>query len=186
MIAGFAYHGQQEKAFELVRKMQSEELNLDVFTLSALLTACSFLPSEYSIGCHKGITSLGLLLLQFDEMLKDGLKIDSFVVSSLLGVLSNLMYLELGKQFHAQTIKTGLEFDLTIGSSLVTMYSKCGNTGDSDSQKVFDLLCATNVVSWTAKIAGYAQNGQGLEALQTFEQMLGKDIEPDAMTFVGV
>ncbi|KAF3774104.1 Pentatricopeptide repeat-containing protein [Nymphaea thermarum] len=64
------------------------------------------------------------------------------------------------------------------------MYSKCGNI--EDSRKVFDLLSATDVVSWTAMIAGYAHNGQGLEALQIFEQMLEKDIEPDAVTFVGV
>ncbi|XP_031477667.1 pentatricopeptide repeat-containing protein At1g74600, chloroplastic-like isoform X2 [Nymphaea colorata] len=238
MIAGFADHGQPEKAFELVRKMQFEGLNPDVFTLSALLTACSVCKSlrkgkeihgfalhfamegQNLVGsslvnmyskCGDTVSSFRVFnrmpekdhfswsslisglaqngyceeaLMQFHEMLKDGLKIDSFVVSSLLGVLSSLTYVELGKQFHAQTIKTGLEFDLTVGSSLVTMYSKCGNI--EDSRKVFDLLCATDVVSWTAIIAGYAHNGQGLEALQMFEQMLEKDIEPDAVTFVGV
>ncbi|CAN6484593.1 unnamed protein product [Victoria cruziana] len=238
MIAGFAEHGQPEKAFQLVRQMQFEELNPDAFTLSALLTACSVskllrkgkavhglalrssmerltligssLVNMYS-KCGDRVSSLRVFnrmperdnlswtslisgfaqngyceeaLVQFHNMLKDGQKIDSFVVSSLLGVLSNLTYLELGQQVHVQSIKTGLEFDLTVGSSLVTMYSKCGNI--EDSRKIFDLICAPDVVSWTAMIAGYAYNGLGLQALQLFEQMREKDIEPDSVTFVGV
>ncbi|OVA13362.1 Pentatricopeptide repeat [Macleaya cordata] len=123
-------------------------------------------------------------LLLFHEMLVAGLEIDSFTVSSLLGMSANLSNSSLGMQLHTQIVKSGLSSDLSVVSSLVTMYSKCGSI--DASRKVFDQIEKPDMITLTAMIVGYAQHGKGMEALKVYELMKEKGIKPDSVTFVGV
>ncbi|XP_077213338.1 pentatricopeptide (PPR) repeat-containing protein [Tasmannia lanceolata] len=123
-------------------------------------------------------------LLQFHLMLIDGFEIDCFTISSVLGVCSDLSRSDLGMQLHAHSLKTGLDLDLSVSSSLVTMYSKYGNI--DDSCKVFDQIDKPDLVTWTAMISGYAQHGQGVEALKIYELMREYGTEPDSVTYVGI
>ncbi|XVF37095.1 hypothetical protein REPUB_Repub19eG0115900 [Reevesia pubescens] len=74
-----------------------------------------------------------------------------------------------GKSLHAESIKSGVAIDLHTGSSLLSMYSKCGNL--VDSRKVFDEMPERNVVTWNAMIGGYLKNGDRESALNLFEKM---------------
>ncbi|XWS25023.1 hypothetical protein CRYUN_Cryun27aG0035200 [Craigia yunnanensis] len=74
-----------------------------------------------------------------------------------------------GKSLHAESIKSGVYIDLHTASSLLNMYSKCGNL--VDSRKVFDEMPERNVVTWNAMIAGYLKNGDRESALDLFEKM---------------
>ncbi|KAE8663585.1 Exostosin family protein isoform 1 [Hibiscus syriacus] len=74
-----------------------------------------------------------------------------------------------GKSLHAESIKFGVSVDLRISSSLLSMYSRCGNL--IDSRKVFDELPERNVVTWNAMIGGYLKNGDSESALNLFEKM---------------
>ncbi|XP_022773326.1 pentatricopeptide repeat-containing protein At3g21470 [Durio zibethinus] len=74
-----------------------------------------------------------------------------------------------GKSLHAESIKAGVAIDLHTASSLLNMYSKCGNL--ADSRKVFDEMPERNVVTWNAMIAGYLKNGDRDSALDLFEKM---------------
>ncbi|XP_058076933.1 pentatricopeptide repeat-containing protein At1g74600, chloroplastic-like [Magnolia sinica] len=123
-------------------------------------------------------------LLQFHQMLIAGMKIDCFTISSILGVSATLTRPGLGKQLHAHTVKIGIDLDLSVSSSLITLYSKCGSI--DDSRKVFDQIDKPDLVTWTAMIDGYAQHGQGVEALKIYEMMREEGMEPDSVTFVGV
>ena len=58
------------------------------------------------------------------------------------------------------------------------MYAKCHFV--SKAQCVLEGLSSWDVVSWSALIAGYAQEGQAEQALYFFEQMQHKRILPDA------
>ncbi|KAF8378441.1 hypothetical protein HHK36_029780 [Tetracentron sinense] len=129
-------------------------------------------------GCNE------LALLQFHEMLMTGVEIDCFTVSSILGVAAILTGSGLGDQLHARITKTGLDSDLSVGSSLVTMYSKCGSI--EDARKVFNQIEKLDLITWTAMIVGYAQHGKGEEALRVYELMRKEGMEPDWVTFVGV
>ncbi|MCI24658.1 pentatricopeptide repeat-containing protein, partial [Trifolium medium] len=51
---------------------------------------------------------------------------------------------------------------------------------------VFDRLYDRTIVSWTAIISGYAQNGEALEALRLFNQMRNTDVKPDWISLVSV
>lgn len=49
------------------------------------------------------------------------------------------------------------------------MYAKCGEL--DDARQIFSSMTTKNVVTWTALIAGYAQQGLGHEALVVYGQM---------------
>ncbi len=92
--------------------------------------------------------------------------------------------LEAGRCAHEQIIQSSCESDSVVGSSLVTMYAKCGSIEDAWS--VFNKMPSKNLVSWNAMLAGFAMHGHGNKALEHFKQMCKEDIEPDDLTFVFV
>eukprot|EP00250_Pteridium_aquilinum_P020369 c24791_g1_i3 orf=226-2916(+) len=89
-----------------------------------------------------------------------------------------------GMAFHDQVVKHGLDLNMVIGNSLVSMYFKCGNMNEACI--VFDQLPARNVVSWAAVISGYALNGNGIFALRLFEKMKTEHVKADSITLMGV
>ncbi|KAJ7552718.1 hypothetical protein O6H91_06G066700 [Diphasiastrum complanatum] len=62
------------------------------------------------------------------------------------------------------------------------MYAKCGCT--EDARELFDNMSERDVLSWSAMIAGYAQNGLGKEALALYEQMKQEGMQPNNVTLV--
>ncbi|KAE9449408.1 hypothetical protein C3L33_18699, partial [Rhododendron williamsianum] len=105
----------------------------------------------------------------FSRMLEMGVKPDSFTYATVLDTCANLATVGLGKQIHAQIIKHELQSDVFISSTLVDMYSKCGNM--QDSRLMFDKSPKRDFVTWNALICGYAQHGLGEEALRVFDEM---------------
>ena len=86
-------------------------------------------------------------------------------------------------RFHAEILRRKLlEKDLFIGSTLISIYVKCGAL--ATAQEVLDQIPQPDVVSWTALMVGYARNGQYEETLRCFKQMQNEGICPDAFTFV--
>ncbi|XP_058112433.1 pentatricopeptide repeat-containing protein At3g02330, mitochondrial [Magnolia sinica] len=120
----------------------------------------------------------------FQQMLDMGLKPDNFTYATVLDTCANLATVGLGKQIHAQIIKQELLKDVYISSTLVDMYSKCGNM--QDSLLMFEKMPERDFVSWNAMIAGYAQHGLGLEALKMFERMQQENVKPNHATFISV
>ncbi|CAN7046776.1 unnamed protein product [Brassica oleracea var. botrytis] len=87
-------------------------------------------------------------------------------------------------QVHAYITKIGLCTEPSVGSSLLTMYSKFGSI--EDCCKAFNQINGPNLIAWTSLIASFAQHGKGTEALQMFNLMKQKGIKPDKVTFLGV
>ncbi|TXG57889.1 hypothetical protein EZV62_015718 [Acer yangbiense] len=120
----------------------------------------------------------------FSWMLELGVQPDSFTYATVLDTCGNLAIIGLGKQIHAQIIKQELLSDVYITSTLVDMYSKCGNM--IDSKIVFEKAPKRDFVTWNAMICGYAQHGLGVEALKIFEHMQSENIKPNHATFISV
>ncbi|KAM3322135.1 pentatricopeptide repeat-containing protein, mitochondrial [Capsicum chacoense] len=118
------------------------------------------------------------------EMMGSGIKVNDSTLSSLLLGCSNLSALKLGKQVHQHVVKSPLYLDMTVGTSLISMYSKCGVF--EDAWKLFLEMPTKDVVTWNAMISGYAQHGESKKALSLFDEMKSKRIKPDWITFVGV
>ncbi|KAF8379673.1 hypothetical protein HHK36_029117 [Tetracentron sinense] len=104
--------------------------------------------------------------------------------STLFHACSCLGSLRQGKLLHAHLIRTPFESNVYVGTSLVDMYAKCGSITDARSS--FISISSPNVAAWTALINGYAHYGLGTDAVLLFEQMLEREVDPNAVTFVGL
>ncbi|KAL9226480.1 hypothetical protein vseg_002288 [Gypsophila vaccaria] len=120
----------------------------------------------------------------FAWMLEMGIEPDNFTYATVLDACANMATVGLGKQIHAQTIKYHLQADSYIVSTLVDMYSKCGNM--QDSQQIFERSSERDFVTWNAMICGYAYHGFAEEALKIFEDMKREKVKPNHATFVAV
>ena len=56
-----------------------------------------------------------------------------------------------------------------MGTSLLSMYCKCGDL--NDTCMLFDEMRTKDIVAWNAMISGYAQHGGGRKAIKLFEKM---------------
>ncbi|XP_024533611.1 pentatricopeptide repeat-containing protein At5g16860-like [Selaginella moellendorffii] len=100
------------------------------------------------------------------------------------GKLLKAESLERGIKLHEQAEKSGYCEDVFVASTLIDMYAKCGSL--ADARKVFDKMVSPTVVSWTALILGYAENGEPEMALQLFQLMDSKGCLPNSRTFVAL
>ncbi len=120
----------------------------------------------------------------FQQMQHENVQPDRITFTSLLGACASPEALKLGHCIHAKIFKAGLEADVHVGTSLVSMFAKCGST--QDARKVFDKMVVRNVVSWNAMINGYAEHGQCDDAIEIFHLMQHKGFKPNSGTFIGL
>eukprot|EP01018_Ginkgo_biloba_P002631 Gb_30096 [translate_table: standard] len=123
-------------------------------------------------------------LTLFHQMHQTGVQPNQFTFASVLPVCANLAALEQGMEIHGEVIRSGFESDVFVGNALIDMYSKCGSI--EEARDMFDKMPERDVVSWTAIIAGYARNGQAMEALRVFRQMQLSGEKPNSNTFASV
>ncbi|CAI0417812.1 unnamed protein product [Linum tenue] len=120
----------------------------------------------------------------FKKMMAGGVGPNPSTLSSVLLGCSELSALQLGKQVHQLVCKSPLHIDTTAGTSLISMYCKCGAL--EDAKKLFVEMPRRDLVTWNAMISGYAQHGAGELALSLFDRMRKAGISPDGITFVAV
>lgn len=85
---------------------------------------------------------------------------------------------------HCLNVKCGLENDLAIANCLLTMYVRCASM--ELARKLFGHIPEKGLITWNAMISGYAQNGLAAEVLELYHEMELLQVNPDAVTFVGV
>lgn len=120
----------------------------------------------------------------FSRMLEIGVIPDNFTYATVLDICANLATVELGKQIHAQILKLQLHSDVYIASTLVDMYSKCGNM--QDSRLMFEKAPKRDYVTWSAMICAYAYHGLGEDAIKLFEEMQLLNVKPNHTIFISV
>nr|GLL44667.1 pentatricopeptide repeat-containing protein At4g16835, mitochondrial [Ipomoea trifida] len=120
----------------------------------------------------------------FRKMVELGIKANPSTLSSVLLGCSNLSAFRFGMQVHQRVCKLPICLDMTVGTSLISMYCKCGIL--EDARKLFLDMPRKDVVSWNAMVSGYAQHGKGDKALRLFDEMRHTGIQPDCISFVGV
>lgn len=120
----------------------------------------------------------------FVKMLKSGAYLDPSMISAVLGVFSIGASQNLGVQIHSMVIKKGFSSNVFVNNGLINMYSKCGEL--EESKNVFDCMSLKNQVSWNSMIAAFARHGDGLRALELYEEMKSSGVEPTDITFVSL
>ncbi|KAH7299735.1 hypothetical protein KP509_24G026700 [Ceratopteris richardii] len=102
--------------------------------------------------------------------------------TSILKACGSIQAVSTGEKIHNEIVQHGLfGRDMVLGNALVDMYIKCGAL--AKARRVFEELPAQDVVTWSALIAGYAEQGQDEEALQCYDQMQAHGLSPNAVTY---
>eukprot|EP00250_Pteridium_aquilinum_P020970 c24999_g3_i1 orf=205-2712(+) len=131
-----------------------------------------------------GYAEMGLAmeaLMCFEQMELEGVAPTPVTCVCSLKACGFLRVADKGKDIHAKAVKYGFESNTFVDSSLIDSYGKCGCL--LEAQKVFDGASHRDIVSWTALIAGYAENGFDEEVLYLLEQMRIGGVVPNAATF---
>lgn len=117
-------------------------------------------------------------------MMESGARPDHSTIVVVLSACSLLASLRQGRQIHSIVIKSGYGWNISVGNTLITMYSKCGSIHDSEF--VFRQMQNLDLVSWNTIIAGYARHGHYDKALGLFDEMRRNGLKPDGITFLSV
>lgn len=118
------------------------------------------------------------------QMKKVGVKPNRFTMATALNACANMASLEVGKQIHGLRIKLGDDIDVCVDNALLDMYAKCGCM--DSVWWAFQTMKDYTVISWTTLIMACAQNGQAKEALEMFDEMRKRSVEPNYITFICV
>ncbi|XP_065855262.1 pentatricopeptide repeat-containing protein At1g08070, chloroplastic-like [Euphorbia lathyris] len=89
-----------------------------------------------------------------------------------------------GRQVHCNVIKLGFNLDMIVQTALLSMYAQCGDT--FSMERASAEMSWRNIVSWTALIAGYVQNGLFSQGLTVFEDMVRSGTQPNSVTLISV
>ncbi|KAG4986677.1 hypothetical protein AAZX31_12G173000 [Glycine max] len=116
----------------------------------------------------------------FVSLYRSGLSPDSYTMSCVLSVCAGSFNGTVGEQVHCQCVKCGLVHHLSVGNSLVDMYTKTGNV--RDGRRVFDEMGDRDVVSWNSLLTGYSWNRFNDQVWELFCLMQVEGYRPDYYT----
>uniref|UniRef100_A0A0E0P328 DYW domain-containing protein n=1 Tax=Oryza rufipogon TaxID=4529 RepID=A0A0E0P328_ORYRU len=132
-----------------------------------------------------GLTNLGFdeeSLGFFLDMRREGMHPDEFGLGSVFRCCAGLRDVVTGQQVHAYVVRSGLDRDMCVGSSLAHMYMRCGCLQEGEA--VLRMLPSLSIVSCNTIIAGRTQNGDSEGALEYFCMMRSVGVAADVVTFV--
>ncbi|KAL8104189.1 pentatricopeptide repeat-containing protein At1g31790 [Apium graveolens] len=114
----------------------------------------------------------------FREMVREGVKRNSFTYSSVLKACGRLGDRgQCGEQIHAHVIKFGVASRSYVQCGLVDMYSKVGLV--KYAKRVFDMnQDRKNGACWNAMLRGYMKAGDYIEAIKLLYEMKAADQQP--------
>ncbi|KAJ7956679.1 Pentatricopeptide repeat-containing protein [Quillaja saponaria] len=139
------------------------------------LVSCNAMISGYT---QEGDCGLEAVLV-FSNMVREGMMLDHVSFTSALSACSQERNVELGKQIHALTIKTGHDAHVSVGNILISAYVKFEVV--QDAKLVFQIMSDRNVVSWTTMICVNEE-----DAVSLFSAMRMQGVYPNDVTFIGL
>ncbi|KAK7857568.1 pentatricopeptide repeat-containing protein [Quercus suber] len=132
-------------------------------------------------------------IIVYNRIQLSGLRPDTYSFPFVLKAVVRLSELQCGRAVHSQAIATGLASEVNVVTALIQMYSSCGDVfvmliGDLENARdLFEKMPQRNVISWTALIAGYAQNNRPDDAINVFRRMqIDENVEPDEIAMLAV
>ncbi|KAL6661038.1 hypothetical protein ACP70R_000422 [Stipagrostis hirtigluma subsp. patula] len=123
-------------------------------------------------------------LQAFGQMTKEQIRLDDVTLLNVLVACARTGSVKAGRLCHALVVVNGIGINCFMGSSLISMYAKCGLV--EDARKVFDGMHGRNVVCWTSMISGYTQLGKFKEAVELFREMQLAGMKADDATIATV
>uniref|UniRef100_A0A0E0H7G2 Pentacotripeptide-repeat region of PRORP domain-containing protein n=1 Tax=Oryza nivara TaxID=4536 RepID=A0A0E0H7G2_ORYNI len=118
------------------------------------------------------------------DMILDGIRPNNYTIVAAANACANLANLNQGRKIHGYVIKLGGDSNVGVNNALIDMYAKCRSV--TGAHKVFQSMQRQSVVSWTAMIMAFVQNGQAREAVKVFDDMLLEGMAPNHAAFYSV
>ncbi|VVA96946.1 unnamed protein product [Arabis nemorensis] len=203
LLSGYVKAGLPEEAVIVFEKMRDEGHRPDHLAFVAVINTYISLgklkdarllfgemPSPDVVAWNVMISGHGkrgceaVAIEYFLNMRKSGVKSTRSTLGSVLSAIGLVANLDLGLVVHAEAIKQGLASNIYVGSSLVSMYSKCEKM--EAAAKVFESLEERNDVLWNAMIRGYAHNGEAHKVMELFMDMKCSGFNIDDYTFTSL
>ncbi|KAF2296002.1 hypothetical protein GH714_035624 [Hevea brasiliensis] len=116
----------------------------------------------------------------FREMQNDCLKANNVTLMSVLSACAEVLCPRIGKSVHCYAVKSHIDSDISLGTTLVSMYAKCGFF--ASALTIFNRMPCKDIVMWNALINGYTQNGDPYHAMEIFHEVQVSEICPDSGT----
>ncbi|KAL3534226.1 hypothetical protein ACH5RR_002687 [Cinchona calisaya] len=120
----------------------------------------------------------------FVQMIRSGAEPNEFTFATVLTCCTGAFGFCLGWQIHSLLVKHPFESHVFVGSSLLDMYAKAGRI--QEARDIFEALPEKDVVSCTAIISGYAQQGLDEKALELFRRLRMEGMNFNYVTYVGI
>lgn len=170
MIDGYAKLGEYESA----RCIFDSTPKKFIATWNALISAYE----------QNGHPNEALALFHEMQLNNKNVNPDEFTLVSTLSACSQLGAMEVGEYIRKNMNKWGISLNCYLMTSLIDMYSKCGNL-----EKSIEVFCSAkrrDVFVWSAMIAGLAMHGHGRDAIDMFTRMQQAKVKPNAVTFTNI
>ncbi|BBN69683.1 Tetratricopeptide repeat-like superfamily protein [Prunus dulcis] len=213
LIAGYARNGLNDQALELFSEMGLEGNKPNPYTFVTVLGVLAAkgmvekgsqsgivkdakavfdcMPNRDAVTWNSliaGYVINGLDLEAFEmfnQMGLAGVKFTQPIFVTIIKLCANYKELVFARQLQCCVLKSGLAFDRNIKTALMVAYSKCSEM--DDAYKIFSMMQGfQSVVTWTAMISGYLQNGGTEHAVKLFCQMSREGVKPNDFTYSAI
>jgi len=169
IISSYAANGRLNGAWDIFQKMQSSSIKPDIITWNSILSG------------HLLQGSYEMVLTNFRSLQNGNFKPDSCSITSALQAVIELGCFNLGKEIHGYIMRSNLDYDAYVCTSLVDMYIK--NISLDKAEAVFHHSKNKNICAWNSLISGYTYKGMFNNAENLLNQMEGEGIKPDLVTW---
>ncbi|XP_027125267.1 pentatricopeptide repeat-containing protein At1g15510, chloroplastic-like [Coffea arabica] len=121
--------------------------------------------------------------LIFFRQMKLSVNPNDVTLISVLGACARIGALMCAKEIHSHVLRNGLAFEGFLPNALLDMYVRCGRMAPALNQF---RIQRQDVAAWNILLTGYAQRGQGTQAMELFDRMVQSKVEPDEITFISL
>ncbi|KAF9605805.1 hypothetical protein IFM89_018532 [Coptis chinensis] len=159
MVDGYCKKGRITEARELFQKMPER----NVVSWTAMI--CGILKAgEWEDGFR----------LFIDMRREESVEVNSTTLAVIFEACTKLSKFREGIQVHGLVVLVGLELDVFLSNSMITMYCRVGSI--DSARMIFYMMNDKDVVSWNSLLTGYVQNDGIEEAYELFKQMPKRDL----------
>ncbi|KAG8376515.1 hypothetical protein BUALT_Bualt09G0071400 [Buddleja alternifolia] len=124
-------------------------------------------------------------LLNFRTMKRIGLIPSNFTLISTLSSCSSLGWIRIGEQIHCEAVKLGLNFDVSVSNTLLSLYADSGCI--TECRKLFSFMHDHDHVSWNSIISAFSDSEASIiEATRYFIEMMRVGLNPNNVTFINI
>ncbi|KAL3526380.1 hypothetical protein ACH5RR_011036 [Cinchona calisaya] len=95
---------------------------------------------------------------------------------------AQLLDLNAGRSVHGFMIRKKLDGGLSLQNALLNLYAKWGSV--KSAANLFSKMEEKDVISWGSMISCYAHNGSASRALELFNEMIVRGVEPNSVVVI--